>query len=476
MGLLSAFQAGLGGGLTMNWNDELMRNGAEMRRLHDEDPGAYALGEVMGSLPLALVGSGLAKNIAKGMGPKGRLAMAAIAGALHGAAAGSGGFRPGDMTAEERWRDAGMGAALGGAIGGLGVPATRIARDVVDNAPAIAGREALAEGGSRWGLPMTGTRASAPLELSLAGEGDVASRARAAMQSALSQDEAAAVRDSGRAVLGRFANDGRNINVFGSDDLGQSMGSLRSLGAQSPGGAGQLEAMAQKLIDQSVKRDMRGIKPPKGLLGTRLAKQEAADFLATFSNPSFHKSWLAEAKKLDDGQKAQLAAKLVRELRARAKGASGTDAEAFQRFLRDPVVSDKLKALGVRIGNLRNARQAGREVEKEVNRLRELAKRPENPNYNFRNYDDRDLASRGLLKNADAEALLAAMMQPQRAFAVQPDSMARILQGQYQRGVRFDPASWVNTADVNDVMGSVRWAQPVAAGVPAALWAMNERP
>lgn len=471
-GMLAAFQSGAMGGLTANWNDEIMGNGAALRAQHDANPGAYAAGEAIGSLPLAFVGAGLAKNVARGLGPRGRLATAAIAGALHGALAGAGGFRPGDMTMQERLRDVAVGAGIGGGVGGLGVPATRMVRDTIDNAPAMLGREALAEGGARQVMPFTGTRMSAPLELSLAGEGDAAMRARQAMQAALSQDEAAAVRDTGRAVLGRFANDGRSLRAFGSDTLGQSMDALRSLGAQSPGGAARLEGMAQDLIDQSVRRNMRAMRAPKptGLLSrSRLARQESDDFVKTFDNPSFHRSWLREAKALDDGQRAGLASRLVRELRSRAKNATGSEAEAFQRYLRDPVVSDKLKALGVNIGNLRGARQAGREIEKEVSRLRALAQRADEPNYAFRNWEDRDLAARGTMRSEDANALLEAMMAPQRAFAVTPDSQARILAGQYQRGVRMNPGSWFNGTDLEDVMGSVRYAQPVAAALPGLL-------
>lgn len=470
--ILAALQAGAGGGLTANWNDELFGNGEQLRAAHDASPGSYAVGEALGSLPLAFVGAGLAQNVARGMGPKGRLIASALAGALHGAAAGSGGFRPGDMTAEERLRDAGLGAALGAGIGGLGVPATRAVRSMADNAPAILGRETLAEGGVRQVLPFTGTRASAPLSLSLAGEGDAAARAQNAIQAALSQDEAGMVRDTGRAVLGRFANEGRNLRAFGSDNLSQSMTALRDLGAQSPGGAAQLEGMASDLIEQSVKRNMRAMRAPKasGLVSkARMKAQEADDFVRTMDAPEFHRSWLSEARKLGDGERASLAAKVVRALRTRAKNATGSEAEAFQRYLRNPTIADKLKALGVNIGNLRNARKAGAEVEMEVERLRALARRPDNASYNFRNWEDRDLASRGSLGAEDATALLNAMMQPQRAFAVRPDSMARALTGQYERGVHMDPRQWFNAADIEDVMGSVRYAQPAAAGLPGLL-------
>lgn len=466
--ILAALQAGAVGGLTMNWNDEVMGNGEELRATHDAAPVSYAAGEALGSLPLAFVGAGLARNVARGLGGRGRLLTAALAGAAHGAAAGAGGFRPGEMTGEERLRDAGLGAGLGLAVGGLGVPGTRAVREMGGNLPAILGREALAEGGTRQTAPFMGTRVGAPLMLTLAGAGDAATRARSAMQSALSQDEAAMVRQTGRGVLGRWANDGRNLRAFGSDNLGQSMDALRSVAAQSPGGAARIERMASDMIEGGVRQQMRSMRPPPKPEGgfLRLARQEADDFVTMLDNPSFHQSWLREARALEPGQRASLAARVVRTLRTRAKGASGSEAEAFQRYLRDPVISEKLRALGVNVGNIRGARRAGQEIEREVERLRALARRPEEPSYAFRNHDDRDLASRGTLRAEDADALLAAMMQPQRAFAVQPNSAARVLSGAYERGVRFNPAGWFDAADVEDVMGSVRYAQPLAAALP----------
>lgn len=485
MGLLQriadAFGAGVQGGITNNWNDEWARNAGNeeyvdhVRRMHDESPVAYAAGELVGAAPWAGAGGTLAHALAKSSSPRTRLLIALLFGAGHGALAGSGGFKPGEnMTLEDRVASAGLGAALGGAIGAGGVGATRAVRDVGRNLPAIAGIERLAEGGTRQVMPFTGTRVGAPLTLSLAGEGTAAERARAAIQSALAQDEAGMVRETGQGVLGRFANDGRNLRAFGSDNLPQSTAALRALGAQSPGGSARVEGMAQDLIEQQVRRDMRAMRAPKpeGLVTrARIAKQEAEDFVRTFDDPTYHKSWMQQMKRLSDGEKAGLAARMVRELRRRAKDATGSEAEAFQRFLRDPIVSGKLKALGVNMNNLRGARKASRAIEGEVERLRKLAQRPQEPNYNFRNWDDRDLANQGTLNEADAIALLEAMMQPQRAFAVRPDSAARILSGQYERGVRFSPQNWVNTADPEDVMGSLIYAQPVAAGLPTLGYA-----
>ena len=484
MGLLQriadAFGGGAVGGLTGNWNDEFARDAGNyeysdrMAALHDDMPLAYAAGEAVGSIPWAAFGGGLAKAMARSGSPRTRLLLAALFGAGHGAIAGSGGFKPGEMTDEERLQSAALGAGLGGAVGVGGVGATRAARDLGRNLPAIAGIDRLAEGGTRQVLPFTGTRVGAPLTLSLAGEGTAAERARAAIQSALAQDEAGMVLETGQGVLGRFANDGRNLRAFGSDSLPQSTAALRALGAQSPGGSARVEGMAQDLIEQQVRRDMRAMRAPKpeGLVTrARIAKQEAEDFIRTFDDPTYHKSWMQQVKRLGDGEKAGLAARMVRELRKRAKDATGSEAEAFQRFLRDPVVAGKLRALGVNMNNIRGARKASRAIEGEVERLRKLAQRPEEPNYNFRNWDDRDLANQGTLNEQDAIALLEAMMQPQRAFAVRPDSAARILSGQYERGVRFSPQNWVNTADPEDVMGSLIYAQPVAAGLPTLGYA-----
>lgn len=479
--IVDAILAGAIGGLTFNRNDEFARAAGDYessdraRALHDERPLAFAAGELAGSAPWAGLGAGLTHAIAKGGGARTRLLTALIAGGLHGGAAGSGGFRPGEMSRGERAMDAALGAGIGAGVGGFGVASTRAARDLYDNLPAMTGRVQVPGLGldtfERAALGQ-GTRRSAPLTVSLAGEGPVDERAARAIQSALSQDEAAMVRDTGRAVMGRFANadDGRSLQAFGSDNLGQSVDALRSYGAQSPGGASRIEEMVSALMEDSVKRQMRNMRAPK-VVKAKIARQEADDFVRAMDDSRFHQSWLKEARKLDEGARAALAAKMVRVLRTRAKEARGGEAEAFQRYLREKTIDEKLRALGVNVGNLRGARKAGREIEAEVSRLRAMATRRPEASYNFRNPEDRDLSSRGALREEDARALLAALMRPQRAFAVTPDSSARVLDGAFERGVRFNPRGWFESADAEDVLGSVLFSQPVAAAVPTLGYA-----
>lgn len=471
---LDGLKAGFLEGLVANYGDEIgLMPEEEFVAAHHDAPISYAVGEAAGSVPLAFLGAGLAKQAARGMGGKGRLLTAALAGGLHGALAGSGGFTPGDS--ENRGRDALIGAGLGGLIGGLGVPGSRAARDLVDNAPAMLGREALAEGGSRQVAPFTGTRTSAPLELSFVGDGDAAVRSRAALQAALAQDEAAAVRETGKGQLGRWTGQGRDLTAFQNPKLGQSTGALQDFTAQSEAGAGRLNTMADDLVEKNVRQRMKQMRPPSqgGLLSrAKASRQDQADLLATFDDPSLHQSWLKEARKLDDAGRQALAAKLVRELRQRAKLATGGEAEAFQRFLREPVVAKKLDALGVQIGNLRGAgrlKSADAGVDRQAAALRKMAQRPEEPNYAFRNWDDRDLAARGRLRDEDALAMLDVLQRPQRAWAVRPDSSARVLQGRFERGVKMRPDDWFAPADLEDLMNSLKYAQPAAAGAGGGL-------
>lgn len=480
-----AFRSGAVGGITANWSDEIMRNGEAMARDHDANPVGYAAGELAGSAPLSLVGAGLAHNIARSAGSsRARFLIAALAGAAHGTLAGSGGFRPGPMSAEERVRDATSGAAMGATIGGLGVPGSRAVRDVIDNAPALIGRETLAEGGVVQRGIGQGTRTGAPLTLAFAGEGDAATRARNAIQAALSQDEGEAAQRGG-AVFGRWANDGRDLRAFGSDELGQSVNAVRSIAAQAPAGQERLESMATQMLRDALRTRMRNLSAPTARTGSGrsrpLNSADAADLIARMDNPSFHASWLREAEGLTQAQRARLAAQAVRVLRQRATEAaadSGQAAEAFTRLLREPVIAQKLQALGVRTQALRGARgnlSGEAAVDAEVERLRRLATRPDDASYNFRNYDDRDLAARGALGDEDALAMLDELARPQRAYSVTPDRNARVLSGQYERGVRLNPSQWFNGASSDDVLASVIYAQPVAAAAPSLWEAMRGR-
>lgn len=481
--ILQALGSGLVSGATANWIDELSGDGAQMRSEQDAAPVSYALGETLGSIgPGAALGAGIARHIAQNAGgARQRFLTAAVAGALHGALAGSGGFRPGEISGDERARDAGIGAGIGGVIGGLGVPASRAVSDLADNLPALLGRETLAEGGVVQRALGQGTRRSAPLGVQFAGEGDAQTRALTAFQSALQQDEAAALQRGGAAQFGRFANEGRNLRAFGSDDLGQSMAALRSLAAQSPAGQQRLEGMASDLIERGLRGQLQRMRAPSaraprgGLLGaatrrSTLDRKDAADLLATMRSAPHHEAWLGEVGRMTQAQRARLAALAVRQLRTEARGASGEAAENFSRTLRDPIVRDKLQALGVRTQALRGSRNnmsGDSVIDAEVERLRRMATRPEDASYNFGNYEDRDLAARGRLSDEDALALLDVLSQPQRAYAVTPSREARILQGRYEQGAQFNPRAWFDGANVDDVMGSVIYAQPLAAGIPS---------
>lgn len=484
--ILQALGSGLVSGGTANWIDELSGDGAQMRAEQEAAPVSYALGETLGSIgPGAALGAGIARHIAQNAGgARQRFLTAAVAGALHGALAGSGGFRPGEISDDERARDAGIGAGIGGVIGGLGVPASRAVSDLADNLPALLGREALAEGGFAQRALGQGTRRSAPLGVQLSGEGDAQARALGAFQAALQQDEAAALQRGGSAQFGRFANEGRNLRAFGSDDLGPSMAALRSLAAQSPAGQQRLEGMASDLIERGLRGQLQRMRAPAaraprgGLLGAAtsrrspLDRRDAADLLATMRSAPHHEAWLGEVGAMTQPQRARLAAMAVRQLRTEARGASGEAAENFSRMLRDPIVRDKLQALGVRTQALRGGRKnmsGDAAIDAEVERLRRMAARPEDATYNFGNFDDRDLAARGRLSDEDALALLDVLSQPQRAYAVTPSREARILQGRYEQGARFNPRAWFDGANVDDVMGSVIYAQPLAAGIPSLL-------
>jgi hypothetical protein len=439
------------------------------------------------------LGAGIAHHAAGGRhggSARQRLLTALAAGALHGALTGSGGFSPGALSLGERARDTALGAGLGAAVGGLTVPGVRAAGDVANNLPAMLGREMLAEGSLTPGVRPQfvqralgqGTRRGAPLELSFAGEGDASTRAARAIQSALSQDEAAAALGRGGARFGRFANapGGRDVLGFASDTLGPSLMSTRSLAASAPGGAQQLEGMANNMIEDALRARMRAMRAPAVPGGARAASArplngaDASDLVATVNEPALHQSWINEARNLTQSQRARLAVRVVRQLRADATLASSRGgSEAFSRAIREPLIAQKLEALGVRTQAIRGARRADNmsgdsAIDAEVERLRRLAVRPDD--FRFGNYEDADLARAGTLHSEDALAMIEALRQPQRAYAVRPNRSARVLSGQYQRGVRLDPGSYFRSNTPDDLLRSILLSQPAAAGLGGMMF------
>jgi len=474
---------GVAQGGTLGFGDELGFSDAETQRAA---PVAFGLGEAAGALGWGLAGI-------RGLGPIARrlqrmgmseraatVAAASLFGGAHGAAAGYGGA-PGSEASQSgllslaRAQSALPSAAIGAGIGGAFVPATRVGADVLDNLPAIAGRQRVVNTAGpdtyRQVMPMTGTRRSAPLKLSLRGEGTPQERAQAAIQAALSQDEAAAMRaGSGQSVFGRFAGrDGRNITPF-DDAQGDSLRGLIDMATRTGAGANRLNQMADDLVNNAAAMQARNlrVRPARGRVAARrapLSRQDATDLLDGISDPALHQSWMREVAAMTASQRRSLARQMVTRLRADAG-----DAEVFRARLRDPQMQQKMDALGVDVQQFqRGARQVSADVDERATALRA---RTQGPGRTVVNLDDADLARRGSLLDDEAMALLEEAMRAQRAYRVPANRDARMLDGAFQRGVRFRPDDYLNV-DPSLLHAAVFAAQPTAAFAHSLPYMIN---
>lgn len=474
---IEAAMQGFGQGGTLGFGDELGLSNAQTQR---DAPIAFGLGEAAGALGWGLAGIRGLRPLARQLQRLGlsertaTIAAASLFGGAHGAAAGYGGS-PGSAASQsgmgsmERLQSALPGAAMGATIGGAFVPATRVAADLADNLPAMLGRQRVPVGDGpdtyRQVMPMTGTRNSAPLDLTLRGEGSPQERARLAIQAALSQDEAAALGSTrGQSLFGRFAGpDGRTLRPF-SEARGDSLGGLVDAAAMSPGGASRVNSMADELIANAAAMESRNLRvrsrAPNGqgrvtVRRASLSKQDSADLLAAIDDPAAHNSWLGQVTKLTAPQRRSLARQMVARLRAEAG-----EPDAFRARLRDPNMQQKMMALNIDVQQFnKGRRQVAPDVDQRAQALRARTRGPARP---IRNLDDRELARRGRLVDEEALALLEEAMQAQRAYRVPANRDARMFDGAFQRGVRFRPSDYLN-ADPSLLHGAVFAAQPAAA-------------
>jgi hypothetical protein len=170
-------------------------------------------------------------------------------------------------------------------------------------------------------------------------------------------------------------------------------------------------------------------------------------------------------------QREALGEKVLRELKKRAKAAGTTEAEGFRSILRSKEMKAKLDALGIDAVGLTKSPIESPALQKRVDTLRGRAQpnqRFADPYKGMANPADRDLARRGSLTPDDALALLEASQKSRRAYLVQPDSQARLLQGRYETGAQFNPRSWFDGASSGDLEKAVIASQSAAAGLHGA--------
>lgn len=494
--LLEGLKRGAFQGATANFGDELTGDAESFNRAREENPWAYAAGEFGGAFAPAFAGAGLAKAVGGGMGARGRLLTALLFGAGHGALAGAGGYQAGDMSPEDRLRDAATGGLIGGALGGLGVPATRGVRDLGDNLPALLGRVRSAEGGTTQALPFTGTRGSAPLNVSLTGSADDALR----MAMRIDEGEAAAL--SGGGAFGRFQPGGANgvssetipIQAFDRDALaplasravpqpGRTTASLLDYALDTPTGRGQLLREADDLELSSLAAEVKRQKPRPIRTGaprstTREQLSDVRSVAKFFDRPEYTDAFLGAAKKMTPAQRNKLAREIIKDLKAKVAETTPEGASALRRYLRRPDIEQKLAAITQRV----RGKKPDSAAQVEALRKRAQGAGPE-PAYasdtrGFRNVEDRLLARAGRLNDRDAQALLAASRRGVPMRYIEPGLPTdRLLTGAYERGVRMSPRNWFAPAEIGDLMGSVKFAQPVAASVPTLVEALSaERP
>ncbi len=450
-------------GLMLGGADEVL-GADDFIRAQREAPIAFTVGTALGSIPWGAMAAKPLAGLTEG-GSLQRLIASSAAGSAHGGAAGAFGMTPGERSGDERTAEATIMALLGGAVGGLSVPAVRGAADLHDNLPALAGRQRMEDGSIVQTTPGQGTRRSAELNVRLAGEGDAKARAEAALRAGLRMDEYDALQASERGALNRH---GAEFTPFDAD-MGRTSRSAIDYAAQSPGGARRLNEEADRIAREGATRVVEDAKPPAKGRGSRAPMEaDAADgFMAALDRPEYHAAWLREARKLSPRQKRDLADSILAQLRDEA--ANAPDAGLLQQRLSDPSLKKKLDALGVRIANAPLSRA-------ESQRVGALRGRAEPTNSfaesetGFANPEDRFLARQAPLSEEDALALLEIAMQPRRSFFADPlaPGDARLLRGEYERGARFNPASYFDGSSA-DLERAIRWSQPAAAllhGVP----------
>jgi hypothetical protein len=430
---------------------------------------AYSVGEGLGAfLPSMVLGKNLPgpmmRALVPTMGARGAgIATGASLGALHGAAAGFGGVNPGALSLEERLAEMATMGLIGGAVGGGGVAATKAGLDVYDNLPALTGRRMTEDGPVRAPLGQ-GTRRSAPMSVHLRGEGSADERAQAALLASLGIDEYDAARKGG--ALNRYGTPDGKIAPF-DQASGRSTKSLIDYSAQSPAGARMLNDEADAMVADANRSFVKGAQMPKaGRSRAKLADAKLEGFVAAFGRPEYHESWVREAKAMPPSQRLKLAQAVMTELRAGADGGPAA-AEAMRQKLTNPQVTEKLAALGVKLTSRTRRALMTPQQEAQVGALR--GRSAPSGSYadgerGFANVEDRMLAQRAPLTEADAIALLNASRRQQDAFFPQPRNPqgTRLLEGRYEQGARFNPGGWLD-ATPEQMKLAVLFSQPAAA-------------
>lgn len=446
-----------------------------------EMPLAYSLGEGVGAfVPSVILGKNLPgpmmRALSPVMGARGAgVATGAGLGAAHGAAAGFGGVTPGDLSLEERLTEMAALGLIGGAVGGGGVAGTKAGLDLYDNMPALTGRR-MTENGPVRAAPGQGTRRSAPMSVHLRGEGSADERAQRALMAALGLDEFEAARGKGGGQLNRYGAADGKVAPFDVD--ARSTRALVDYGAQSPAGSRQLNSEADSIVADANRSFVKGAKMPKaGRTRAKLEDGKLQGFVAAFGRPEYHESWVREAKRLPPNQRLKLAQALMADLKTGADGGPGS-AEAARARLTDPQVNEKLAALGVKLTSRTRKALMSPAQESQVAALRGRASTARAPD--FANVEDRMLASRAALTEADALALLRAARQPQDAFFPRPRNPTdtRLLEGRYEQGARFNPGGWLD-ATPEELKLAVLLSQPAAAflhGAPTWFEGQPEEP
>lgn len=429
-------------GVTLGAGDEIFGERADMEGAQANAPIAFTLGSAIGALPWAALGARVSAGAAET--PIARFLASTALGGAHGAAAGAFGMTPGDMDDGERLQEALLMAGLGAGVGGLSVPATRAMMDLDDNLPALMGRRRSEDGGVTQAGPGQGTRKSAPLNVRLAGEGSPEQRAEMALRLGLSMDEFEALQANMRGKLSRY---GEDFTPFDEPAMGRTTRSAIDYAAQSKAGAARLNADADAFVgEQNTRMADSATLPGRGrrTKAGGLPEAQLAGFLEASTRPEYHAAWVRAAKQLPQRQRFELAEAMVTRMRADV-GQAG-DAQAARARLGEPQFLKKLEALGVEIDRSAFSRKANQRPDQ----LRDRAKKKgDYPSYadserGFANVEDRLLAQRGDLSEADALALLDAAMRSRGDFFIPPQRPgdARMLSGEYEHGARFNPGGY----------------------------------
>jgi len=466
-------------GAAAGYADELMGDDSMHGAYREAAPVSFAVGETGGAVLPAAFGAGLVSQAMRGRGSaRSRLLIAALAGAAHGGVAGSGMGEKRDVTMRDRLMGAGIGAGIGGVVGGAAVPAARAVRDIADNVPAMLGVRRLADGGTEQVAFGQGTRASAPLTVTLRGEGTPEERARLALQAGLARDEyMASTTGRGGVQIGRFADEpgGRMVTPYSGAQVGPGVRSLVDAAARSPAGAGALRSEANTLLRSSLARQLRGARATPARGRTGLATADQRELVDAFFMPEAHESFLSVIGSMTAAQRSRVATGVLRRVRADARALGLDETDAFMAQLRNPQFAQRMEALGVRMP--RGPRRSGNMTPLDEAQEQALALRARAANEReLEGLSPEDLAllREGTLGEEDALALLAAARQPQRAYLVRPDREARALTGAYEQGVRMQPRDWAN-ASAEDLDRAVFAAQPATAAVMAPLHTPQQR-